>query len=68
MLETIVRLDEAYPRNWCHVMGNQIGSRKLAYGLIYQSHPGRLQANSFVPESAAGGRAPDCQSFYLQTS
>lgn len=48
VLENIVQLDEAYFRNWCLLMGKQVGSRKLAYELIYKSHPGRLEANSFL--------------------
>ncbi len=46
VLETIVQLDEAYFKNWCLIMGKQIGSRKLAYDLIYQASPGRLQAKT----------------------
>jgi transposase-like protein len=55
VLETIVQLDEAYFRNWCLIMGKQIGSRKLAYDLIYQQHPGRLQANSFLFQKVQPG-------------
>jgi transposase-like protein len=55
VLETIVQLDEAYFRNWCLIMGKQIGSRKLAYELIYQAHPGRLEANSFLFEKVQPG-------------
>lgn len=58
VLETIVQLDEAYFRNWCLVMGKQIGSRKLAYDLIYQQHPGRLQANSFLFTKVQPGAKP----------
>ncbi len=55
VLENIVQLDEAYFKNWCLIMGKQIGSKKLAYDLIYQSHPGRLQANSFLFQKVQPG-------------
>ena len=55
VLENIVQLDEAYFKNWCLIMGKQIGSKKLAYDLIYKSHPGRLQANSFLFQKVQPG-------------
>ena len=55
VLETIVQLDEAYFKNWCLLMGKQVGSRKLAYELIYNSSPGRLQANSFLFQKVQPG-------------
>jgi len=55
VLETIVQLDEAYFKNWCLIMGKQIGSRKLAYDLIYQQHPGRMAANSFLFQKVQPG-------------
>jgi transposase-like protein len=55
VLETIVQLDEAYFKNWCLIMGKQIGSRKLAYDLIYRQHPGRLAANSFLFQKVQPG-------------
>lgn len=55
VLENIVQLDEAYFKNWCLLMGKQVGSRKLAYELIYKSHPGRLQANSFLFQKVQPG-------------
>jgi transposase-like protein len=55
VLENIVQLDEAYFKNWCLIMGKQIGTRKLAYDLIYKSSPGRLQANSFLFQKVQPG-------------
>lgn len=55
VLETIVQLDEAYFTNWCLLMGKQIGSRKLAYDLIYRTSPGRLEANSFLFQKVQPG-------------
>lgn len=51
VLECIVQLDEAYFKNWCLIMGKQIGTRKLAY----ESSPGRLQANSFLFQKVQPG-------------
>jgi hypothetical protein len=48
VLETIVQLDEAYFKDWCLLMGKQIGSRKLTYELIWRQHPGRLESNCFL--------------------
>lgn len=69
VLEGIVQLDEAYFRNWCLVMGKQVGSRKLAYELIYKSHPGRLDANSFLFEKVSPGSKlwTDGASIYKQS-
>lgn len=53
--ESIVQLDEAYFRDWCLLMGKQVGSRKLAYELIYKSHPNKLDANSFLFEKVSPG-------------
>lgn len=36
-------------------MGKQIGSQKLAYELIYQSHPNGLDAKSFMFEKIQPG-------------
>jgi hypothetical protein len=55
VLETIVQLDEAYFKKWCLLMGKQIGSRKLAYELIWRQHPGRLEANSFLFDKVQPG-------------
>ena len=55
ILENIVQLDEAYFKNWCLMAGKQIGSRKLAYELIYRQSPGRLEANSFLFEKVSPG-------------
>jgi len=55
VLEGIVQLDEAYFRDWCLLMGKQVGSRKLAYELIYKSHPNKLDANSFLFEKVSPG-------------
>ncbi len=69
VLETIVQLDEAYFTNWCLLMGKQIGSRKLAYELIYKSHPGRLEANSFLFQKVQPGAKlwTDGASIYKQS-
>ena len=69
VLENIVQLDEAYFRNWCLVMGKQVGSRKLAYELIYKSHPGRLEANSFLFHKVQPGAKlwTDGSSIYKRT-
>lgn len=53
--EAYFQLDEAYFTNWCLLMGKQVGSRKLAYELIYKNHPGRLAANSFLFEKVGPG-------------
>jgi len=55
ILEHIVQLDEVYFRKWCLLMGKQIGSRKLAYELIYNASPGRIEANSFLFEKVRPG-------------
>ena len=55
ILEGVVQLDEAYFKDWCLMMGKQVGSRKLAYELIYKSHPGRLDANSYLFEKVSPG-------------
>ena len=69
VLENIVQLDEAYFKNWCLGMGKQIGSRKLAYELIYKSHPNRLDANSFLFEKIQPGSKlwTDGASIYKQS-
>ena len=50
-----MQLDEVYFKNWCLMAGKQIGSRKLAYELIYKQSPGRLEANSFLFEKVSPG-------------
>lgn len=55
VLETIVQLDEAYFRNWCLIMGKQVGSRKLAYDLIYKAHPGHIHAHNFLFQKVQPG-------------
>lgn len=69
VLENIVQLDEAYFKNWCLIMGKQIGSRKIAYELIYKSHPNRLDANSFLFEKIQPGSKlwTDGASIYKQS-
>lgn len=55
VLETVVQLDEAYFRNWCLMLGKQVGSRKLAYQLIYQQHPNKTAAARFLFEKVSPG-------------
>jgi len=55
VLETIVQLDEAYFKDWCLLMGKQVGSRKLAYELIYKSHPNHMHAHNFLFEKVQPG-------------
>ena len=47
VLEQIVQMDEAFFTNWCLIGAKQVGTRKLAWELIYQSHPQRQHATSF---------------------
>lgn len=47
ILERIVQMDEAYGRGWCLLMAKQIGTRKLAYGVL-DDFPQRAHAANFL--------------------
>lgn len=55
VLESIVQMDEAFFTDWCLMVGKQIGTRKLAWKLIYQAHPDKHQAASFLFEKVQPG-------------
>lgn len=55
VLETIVQLDEAYFKDWCLIAGKQIGSRKLAYELLYRTPPNKTIAGRFLFEKVQPG-------------
>lgn len=55
VLEAIVQLDEAYFKNWCLMVGKQVGSRRLAYQLIHQASPQRQHAMNFLFEKVQPG-------------
>lgn len=55
LLECIVQLDEAYFKKHCLIMGKQVGSRKLAYQLIYDAHPGKQHAMHFLFQKVQPG-------------
>jgi len=55
VLEQIVQMDEAFFTDWCLIGGKQIGTRKLAWELIYKSHPQRQHATSFLFEKVQPG-------------
>lgn len=55
VLESIVQLDEAYFTNWCPIAGKQIGSRKLAWQLICETHPDRQHAARFLFDKVQPG-------------
>lgn len=51
MLEHIIQLDEAYFgkfSGWALLMGKQVGTRKLAYELLFSDAPGRIDAINFL--------------------
>jgi transposase-like protein len=55
VLEQIVQMDEAFFTDWCLIGAKQIGTRKLAWELIYKSHPQRQDATSFLFEKVQPG-------------
>jgi hypothetical protein len=54
-LTGIVQMDEAFFTDWCLMGAKQVGTRKLAWQLIYQSHPQRQHAASFLFEKVQPG-------------